>query len=74
MAQWVAPIITLIIGIVTVSLMVHFRNVDSATRSSDEHVNGLIDAKLIPGIKEVDGNIDNKLSPIRAYFINSASE
>jgi hypothetical protein len=54
-AQWVSPAVTLLIGIVSVSIMVHYRNADTAARSSDEHVNGLIDAKLNPFYEQLRG-------------------
>jgi hypothetical protein len=53
LAQWIAPTITLLIGIVMVILQVHYRNVDRSAKSSDEHVNALITAQL-----------DTKLTPI----------
>ena len=61
-AQWVAPIITLLIGIISVYIMVHNRNVDIAARTSDEHVNSLIDTKidtkLNPAIDKVNTHLD----------------
>jgi hypothetical protein len=64
LAQWVAPAITLIIGIVSVSFMVYFRKVDSATKTFDEHTNTLIDEKLNPAVEKINENFDKKLAPI----------
>ena len=57
-AQWVAPAITLLIGIIMVSLQVHYRNVDSSVKSSDEHINTLIRNEIDPEKKDINGHID----------------
>jgi hypothetical protein len=52
-AQWVAPAVTLIIGIVSVSLMVHYRNEDNAAKISDEHIRNLVEDKFKPVNRDV---------------------
>jgi hypothetical protein len=64
LAQWIAPSVTLVIGIIMVSLQVHYRNVDSSAKASDEHINSLIEAKLSTVVTDTNRNIDAKLSPI----------
>ena len=63
-AQWAAVILALVLGISNIGLTLYFHSAESATKTSDEHTNSLIDAKLGPAIKEINGNIDNKLTPI----------
>ena len=41
-----------------VGLQIHYRNVDSSVKSSDEHTNILIDAKLGPAAKDVNGKLE----------------
>jgi hypothetical protein len=64
LAQWVAPAVALLLGIISVCLVVHYRNVDSSAKSSDEHVTTLIDAKLNSAVQTINENIDKKLAPI----------
>jgi hypothetical protein len=64
LAQWIAPIITLIIGIVTVGMMMHYRNVDSAGKTADEHLDSRIDAKLNPAKESINMHIDSKIDPL----------
>lgn len=52
-AQWVAPAVALLIGVVSVSLMVHFRNEDAASKVSDEHIRNLVDDKFKPLNRDV---------------------
>jgi uncharacterized membrane-anchored protein YhcB (DUF1043 family) len=56
-AQWIAPAITLVIGIITILLQLHLRSMDREAKISDEHVNALIAAKL-----------DDKMSPISSHL------
>jgi hypothetical protein len=60
-AQWAAPAVALLIGIVSVSLMVYFRIENIKARVSDDHTNVLIDAKLNPLMDKVNDGIDQKL-------------
>jgi hypothetical protein len=64
LAQWIAPLITLLIGIIMVFLQVHYRNVDSAAKSSDEHTNSLIDAKLTPPVREINASVTSIIGDI----------
>lgn len=51
LAQWVAPAITLIIGIIMIGLQIHYRNADKEVKISDAHINDLITDS--PKIKEI---------------------
>lgn len=73
LAQWVAPAVTLIIGIISVSLLVHYRNVDSSAKSSDEHINSLIDSRLNPAVQAINDNIDKKLVPVLSQLTDLAA-
>ncbi len=63
-AQWVAPAITLLIGIIMVSLQVHYRNVDSSAKSSDEHVNTLIRSQIDPAKKDINDHTDKSIKDV----------
>jgi hypothetical protein len=63
-AQWVAPGIALLGVVIMVLLQIHFRNEDSSAKSSDEHINSVIDAKLNPAVKGLNDSFDTKLGPI----------
>ncbi|MGA2358638.1 MAG: hypothetical protein ABSF66_06535 [Terriglobales bacterium] len=73
LAQWVAPAVALILGIISVSLVVHYRNVDSSAKSSDEHTNALIDAKLDPAVDKINDHIDKKLEPMQGQLTDLAT-
>ncbi len=47
-AQWAAVFAALVFGVVNLGLTVYFHQAESASKSSDEHLNSLIDAKLSP--------------------------
>src|ERR1700691_1758582 len=60
-AQWVAPAVALIIGVVSVSLMIHYRNEDNATKISDEHIRNLVEDKFKPVNRDV---FDDKIGKL----------
>jgi hypothetical protein len=64
LAQWVAPAVTLLIGIVTVGTVIHYRNADAADRKSTLEINDLIDKKLNPDVEKINESVEKKLDPI----------
>jgi hypothetical protein len=74
LAQWAALIITLMIGIMNYRAVAHYREVDSAKTSSDEHIKELIHAQLDPAVASINSSIDKKLDPISRKLDEVASE
>src|ERR1700683_1845475 len=66
-AQWaavIASVFALAIGGLNTYLIWSGRNVDHQAKVTDEHVNGLISAKLNPAVQEIENNISISLNPI----------
>jgi hypothetical protein len=63
-AQWAAVVLALVVGGSNIVLTLYFHSTEAATKTSDDHTNILIDAKLGPAIKEINGNTDAKLAPM----------
>jgi hypothetical protein len=65
-AQWGAIVGALLIGITNIGTTWWFHHTESSAKSSDEHVNTVIDTKLKPAIDSINDHIDKKLEPINA--------
>jgi hypothetical protein len=63
-AQWCAVIVALVGVFGSMTLTLWFHHTEHEAKSSDEHTNSQIDAKLQPAIKQIGDDIDKKLSPI----------
>ncbi len=59
-AQWAAVCVAILIGLINTGLLLGFRHADNATKTSDEHVNGLITGKLDPAVKGINDHMDGK--------------
>lgn len=65
-AQWVSPLAAIVACFLTVGTVVHYRNADASAKTSDEHVNALIDTKLNPISKDFREELSKQLAPINA--------
>jgi len=67
LAQWVAPAITLIIGIVSIWMVRSSRTADIEKTTTDEHTNGLITAKLDPEIDKLNQRVSKLEGQIEQF-------
>ncbi len=63
-AQWTAIIVALLIGLATLGTTLWFHFTAQQSLVADEHVNGLVDAKLNPAVKEMSKSLGGRLSGI----------
>lgn len=63
-AAWIAIAAAVLSTAITVSSNWYFRHTDSSAKSSDEHVNALIDAKLGPANEKAHNDLKEQLAPI----------
>jgi hypothetical protein len=52
------------VAVLALALTLYFRYSESAAKSTDEHVNRLIEDKLQPATKDINANIDKQLVPV----------
>jgi flagellar biosynthesis chaperone FliJ len=64
LAQWVAPVVSLLGVIITVGVVIHYHNAETAGRNSTLQINDLIDKKLNPAVEKINEGVDKKLDPI----------
>ena len=67
-AQWGAIIVALLIGAGNFGMTWWFHYADSASKSSDEHVNVLIDNKLNPTTQEIKKDIESKAGTLQTQL------
>jgi hypothetical protein len=63
-AQWAAVILALMLGVSNTALTLYFHNTEAASKTSDEHSNALIDAKLGPADEKMHNDLREQLAPI----------
>lgn len=63
-AQWIAPSVAVLSLVLNTWVSFHNHKMDSDAKTSDEHVNSLIDARLNPAIEKIDNHIDAKIDPL----------
>jgi hypothetical protein len=69
-AQWAAVGIAILLGVVNVGLVVYFHSAESNARTSDEHVNSLISAKLKSDVEPKLSEIGTQLNELKTEAAN----
>jgi hypothetical protein len=56
----IVAILAFLIGCATLFMTIYFHHSDAVAKTTDEHINGLIDSKLTPAKTEINAKIDTK--------------